>query len=216
MPDVSRTSCWLVTAAAVAVTLGGCTVGAAGHGHSRPAASTAMTPDARGRLGAPLAGPPPNGFATKKDVGEVFSNGQLIVFNTGDAPVRIVKVTPQLTGTGLSYLGALVAGLGREIGSMQDERGFPPTSAPLLGKLTPAKGAVLEPGKAADKRGVELILGFKVLSPGRSTARAVRIDYQYHGQAHTGVWTSTMAVCVPRSSPGRCDQEYGDGSGLRS
>lgn len=164
--------------------------------------------DARGRVGHPLAGPPPNGFATRKNVGDVFTNGQLVVFNAGTEDIELLEVTPQLTGEGLVYLGARVAGLHRRLGSTQDEPGFPPTGEPLLGRLRRVAGLVVPAGRAADRRGVELLLGFRVTRRGRSTVRGVTVVYRYAGRTHTQTWTSTMAVCAPRSRGGGCRQEY--------
>ena len=98
-------------------------------GCSTPAAGPAgpgQPVDASGRVGFPLAGPPPNGFATSQDVGSVVTVGQLVVFNLGDKDLELVKVTPQLTGSGLKYLGALAAGPDRELASTQLEPAFPP------------------------------------------------------------------------------------------
>jgi hypothetical protein len=68
---------------------------------------------------------------------------------------------------------------------------------------------VLRPGKEESRRGVEILLGFKVVGPGRSTVRAVRVTYRYQGQRHTQSWTSTMALCTPKNG-GECAPEYGD------
>jgi hypothetical protein len=182
----------------------------AGVAVSGPAPSS----DARGRVGYPLAGPPPNGFATRKDVGEVFTNGQLVVFNAGGDDIELLAVEPQLTGKGLVYLGARVAGLHRRLGSTQDEPGFPPTGEPLLGRLRRVAGLVVPAGRAADRRGVELLLGFRVTGRGRATVRGVTVVYRSAGRTHRQTWTSTMAVCAPRSPRVRCRQEYA-GTGFR-
>lgn len=161
-----------------------------------------------GRVGYPLAGPPPNGFATHAAVGEVFTNGQLIIFNVGHADLTVLKVTPTLTGDGLRYLGARIAGMDRKLGSNQESPGFPPRE-PFFGPLGPAHGSVLHTGRPWARRGVEVLLGFKVIAPGRSTVPKVSITYRDHTGVHTASWTSTMAVCTSPKKV-RCPQEYGD------
>lgn len=168
--------------------------------------STTVGP--HGQLGYPLASLPPGGFATHAKVGDEFTNGQLIIFDSGDTDLTLVKVTPTLTGSGLRYLGARLAGTGRKLGSTQEEHSFPPT-ARVLGPLQQANGAVLHTGGAWAKRGVEVLLGFKVVGTGRSTVPKVSITYRDHNGEHTASFTSTMAVCTSPKNV-KCAQEYGD------
>lgn len=167
-------------------------------------------PGSNGRIGFPLGGPPPNGFADgDARIGEVITGGQLVVFNLGTSDIEVVKVEPEMTGGGLQYLGAQVAGLGRRIGFVQVKRRFPVADSRQLGVLVNAVGARLGPGSAAAKRGFEVLLGFKVTKAGRSTVRGVTVTYRYQGKVHKETWTSTMAVCAG-GSPSPCPQEYGD------
>lgn len=165
--------------------------------------------DSTGRIGFPLAGPPPNGFATKANVGDRFTNGQLVIFNKGDEPLTLLAVEPELSGDGLRFLGAQVAGLDRTLGFTQFEPEYPPAE-PMLGDPVEVEHAVIEPGRAAARRGVELLMGFEVTAEGRSTVRSVAVTYRDSAGQHTGRWTATMAVCAPKSTEGECAQEYGD------
>lgn len=161
-----------------------------------------------GTGGHSLAGPPPNGFAMRQPVGHVFTDGQLTVRNTGSRPVTIKRVEPALTGDGLQYLGAYIAGPERESASIQYYEQFPP-SDPTLGRVQEAEGAVLDAGQLPAERGYELLLGFRVRGEGRTTRTAVRITYNDGGGDKTLTAASTIAVCAPEPGP-ECDPEYGD------
>lgn len=149
-----------------------------------------------GRIGYPLAGPPPSGFARVEQVGATFTNGQLIVHNRGTEPITLRRVVPEITGDGLRYVGGLVAGPERELAAYQIFAQYPPADQKDLGVLQPAEGAVLEAGAAQDKEGFELLLGFEVTAPGRSTVKSVRLDYEVDGDQETAVFVSTMAICT--------------------
>lgn len=158
--------------------------------------------------GHSLVGPPPNGFAMRQPVGHVFTDGQLTVRNTGSRPLTIKSVEPALTGDGLEYLGAYIAGPERESAFIQYYDQFPP-SDPTLGRVQDAEGAVLAAGQQPADRGYELLLGFRVRSEGRATRTAVRITYDDGSGDKTLTAASTIAVCAPEPGPD-CDHEYGE------
>lgn len=154
-----------------------------------------------------LVGPPPNGFTMRQPVGHVFTDGQLTVRNTGSRPVTIKKVEPVLSGDGLEYLGAYIAGPDRESASIQYYDNFPPSDR-TLGRVQDAKGAVLAAGPEAADRGYEILLGFRVRSQGRATRTAVKITYDDGKGEKTLTAPSTIAVCAPEPGPD-CEPEYG-------
>jgi hypothetical protein len=176
-------------------------------GCSRGASPSDGPVDDTGRIGFPLAGPPPNGFSRHEDVGARFTNGQLVVFNLGDDDIRILDVTAELTGEGLVLLGSRLAGLERSIGSNQYEDRFPPQDA-NLGATVDAVGAVLPPGRESATYGFEVLIGFEVTKTGRATVKSVDLTYEYKGVSRRQTFVSTMAICVPVTAV-ECPPEYG-------
>ena len=74
------------------------------------------------------------------------------------------------------------------------------------GLTVPGVDAVLEPGSTADAgRGYELFLGYRVVAPGRSTVKGVRISYSDLGNAKPSnvMFRDTMTVARSRSPPMR-------------
>lgn len=155
---------------------------------------------------SPLVGPGPSGFAHKADVGDVFTNGMVVVRNRGNGPVTLVAVRPELAGSGLTYLGARITDTRRGDGFLQLVDGYPPHDG-SLGPLREADGAVLAEGSRAARWGYELLMGYRVTGRGRSAVRAVTVTYRDAQGEHTERWTQTMAVCVPRE-PAPCPQEF--------
>ena len=160
------------------------------------------------RVGFPLGSFHPTGMTARKNVGQVFSNGSMVVFNLGPDPIRIVSVRPEIDGDGLTYLGAYVAGPERRYGFNQTDSHFPPT-ARSLGIVLPAEGAELAPGTREAKEGVEVFMGFEISGPGRTTVPSVDITYEVDGDRHTSSWTQTMAICT-EGEEADCEPEYGD------
>lgn len=169
---------------------------------------TAEQPEGTGKIGRPLAGPPPNGWSGNYDVGTRFTDGQLIVFNLGRRPLRMVSVRPELMGDGLRFLGARLAGLDRSVGSVQFIPQFPPAH-PELGAIRDLKDAELPPGTDAARKGFAVLLGYEVISPGRSTVKAVEITYLDGKRRRKVSFTSTLALCTP-ATRAECPPEHGD------
>ncbi|TMR91642.1 hypothetical protein [Nonomuraea basaltis] len=167
--------------------------------------------DASRRIGrGPLKSAPPTGYALRYDQGAMFTDGWVVLYNFGDAPVTVTRVTAVLDGNGLRQVGARVAGYGRKYTMQQTLEGFPPR-ADELGPLAPAEGYVLpaEQGRPR-KKGHELLIGLRVTqATGRTTRTHVEVAYTYKGRAYTDRWVNTIAVCSPRRGPD-CPQEYAE------
>ena len=96
---------------------------------------------------AALSGPTASGFAGVQPLGSRFTNGQVVVHNQSESQVVLRSIKPIVTGSGLRYLGAHVAGPDRSIGFTQFYETFPPKDKGLAG-LEPVEGAALSPGSA--------------------------------------------------------------------
>lgn len=177
-------------------------------------APASTTDDGRAAVGTrvgegPLKSAPATGYALRRDTGATFTDGWVLLYNFGDAPITITRVRSMFDGNGLRQLGVLSAGYGRKFAAEQTVDGYPPRKA-SLGPLTAAEGYVLpaEEGRPR-KKGHELLIGIQVTQATGRTARSeVEITYSYKGRTYTDSWVNTIAVCSPASGPS-CPQEYG-------
>ncbi|MBB6547058.1 hypothetical protein [Nonomuraea rubra] len=138
----------------------------------------------------------------------MFTDGWVVLYNFGDAPVTITRVTTVLEGNGLRQVGARIAGYARKYTMQQALTGFPPRTEGL-GPLSPAEGYVLpaEQGRPR-KKGHELLIGLRVTqATGRTSRTHVEVAYTYKGHTYTDRWVNTIAVCSPRHGPD-CPQQY--------
>jgi hypothetical protein len=160
-------------------------------------------------VGRPLGGPLGFGSTATADVGYTFTYGLLVVYNLGTQPLTITAVRPDLTGHGLQYLGASLAAPDRPQGGADFMPGVPPAD-PVLGPMTPAVGAVLDPTADPHYHGWVLGMGYRVLAAGRSTVKAVEVDYIFGGQPRTQRFRATIAICTPKALPvSNCAAEDG-------
>ena len=148
--------------------------------------------------------PPPHGWTDVKPVGTTFTNGIISVRNWGEQPVVLVSVSPQTSGAGLRYLGAKVAGAGREYSVIDTLPGFPPVDA-ALPDVAALEGAVVPSGESGRTEGVELLMGFEVVAPGRSVMTSVDLRYTVGGRKYEQQIPSTMVICTDRAEP--CDDD---------
>jgi hypothetical protein len=113
-------------------------------------------------------------------------------------------------GEGLRPLGVRVAGFDRKIGF--DQSSPWPVTSPEFGQVRPPGGYVLEAGTAPDAgRGYEILIGYKVVGPGRSTVKGIRIDYTDlgSGSARSITFRETLAVCADATDNEECPVEEG-------
>lgn len=162
------------------------------------------------QIGDSLRVPNASGWGGKKDVGTRFTDGFSVLSNGGDRPITLLRVEQQLTGAGLEPLGAYVAGQDRRV-TMQQVGHFPPRLK-RLGTIEALAGAVIPVGETPTERkvGYELLLGYEVTSPGRSTRASFTVFYEVDGEEYQQTFPSTLAICAPVDYEGECEMEYGD------
>jgi hypothetical protein len=142
--------------------------------------------------------PSESGWSASYDVGYTFTNGWVWLTNMTTQDVELVAVKPVLTGDGLSFIGAKVNGMDRRLGGVQYLPGYPPRSADL-GTLAEVEGYVVQPRRAHGVAGPEILIGLKVTKRGRSTIKAIDVQYLQDGEVKTQRIVSTLAVCAPKS-----------------
>lgn len=135
------------------------------------------------------------GWGKAATVGQTFSDGLTVVQLTGEEPVTIERVDAALSDSGVAYLGAYIADVGRALGSVQDVPHFPPVG-PSLGTLRPAEGAILEPSDEASTKGYELFLGYRVDEAGRYFRPDVEVHYRVGNDKRSLTIPSELLVCA--------------------
>ena len=159
-------------------------------------------------IDGPITGLGPGGFSRNENVGTRFTDGQLVLRNNSGKELKLVEVKPVISGDGLTFLGAQVAGHDREIGITQYIPRFPPRRKEL-GRVTQVRGAVLPPEPNDPSMGYEVLLGYEVTGPRRSTVPAVRVTYSDGDRTWTEEVIATVAVCTPAAREEDCPMEYG-------
>lgn len=147
------------------------------------------------RVGTPLDGPSPNGFALSRPLGSVLSAGQLIIRNVGDKTLTVKSIQPIVGDKGLTLLGVAIAGTSRPRALTQSVDVWPPDEA-IFGRLQEATGAKIDAGTEESSYGYEVLIGFRVDRPGRSSMKGVRVIYDEDGSEKSVVFPSTLSVCT--------------------
>lgn len=156
--------------------------------------------------GGPVRLPWAHSWVVRKDVGDVFTDGMERILLTGDQPATLRRV--EIVGPSADHfkvVGVLLAGPHRKIGSWQLGDGFP-AQIPRrfgphpLGKLVPAEGARLAPGKV----GSALQIGLKVVKPGLGIRSGVRLYYTAGEQRYTVLYPAAIANCPPSMTDDAC------------
>jgi hypothetical protein len=151
------------------------------------------------------------GWSTSEPVGQQFTDGQILLFVPEGIEVTLTGVEPLLFGDGLAPLGVMVAGPDRQIGAVQQIESWPPADPELGVEPVPAIGAVLAGTDAVDPalphgRGWELLVGYEVTAPGRTTVQGYRVTYLHDGRPYSLVIGSTLAVCASPTSASNDDE----------
>lgn len=155
----------------------------------------------------PLRGGENNGMSMSADVGYEFTTGHVVFDNVGDRPLRILRVKPEMSGQGLRYLGAMVAGEDRSAGLISSIPGSPPKDR-RLGEISRLSSARLADSKTLRQNGRritdhELLMGYRVVREGRTVVRGVTIVYTDGGTERQITLPTTLTVCVPDTAE-RC------------
>ncbi len=145
------------------------------------------------------------GFASstiQRPVGSTFTYGFVALYNDSDAPIEIRNVQPEIKGTGLDFLGARVLAPdspGRETAGYDILEGFPPERFPIAPEAT---GAVVNPASQSEPAGklpYELLVGYRVTSPGRTTVPSIKVTYRQGDHQQSLTAHLTLAVCTDQA-----------------
>ncbi len=168
--------------------------------------SPAVTADQSSSGG--LASTPPTGWAGSFDVGDVLTDGWNTALVTTTDEIEIVKVTPRLRGTTVEPLGVSLAGTDRKaalVGQVWHEW---PVKDRSLGTVVPAEGATVVPDERMKKWGLEFLLGYKIVAPGRTEIHGFDVEYTSAGKKRRVHIKSYIALCSPKDNtgPSECPQ----------
>jgi hypothetical protein len=141
----------------------------------------------------PLTKGPPHGWTTTMPVGSVFTDGLEVLQLGGHEPAVITSIS--LVGNaGLQLVGASLATPERDVGSIQQLKGYPPRN-PHIPRIIPAVGATITP-RAQDHIGWELLLGIKVTREGYLSRDGIVIEYSVAGRDYRTFEPAQLAVCT--------------------
>ncbi len=141
--------------------------------------------------GTALLTPGDHGWETQQKVGGVFTDG----FETLDVvsePVQVIDVRFEGGEPGLELIGYEIVPPPRAYASIQLLPGFPPKSRDL-------PRARIQPGGVLDDthpQGYQLLLGIKVVQPGRWVRTGVTIHYRSGGGEYVQTLPAELIVCT--------------------
>lgn len=153
----------------------------------------------------PVRIPNQHGYVVRYKVGEVFTDGYERIKLSGNKPAILERV--ELVGPGMDHfevVGVLLAGPHRRVGAVQVYDGFsahpPDPIGRQLGKLVPAEGARLAPGRV----GSALQIGLKVVKPGLAVRAGVRLYYTVGDERYTAYQPGAIVNCPHEMSDDDC------------
>jgi hypothetical protein len=141
----------------------------------------------------PLSNANPHGWATTMPVGSVFTDGFEVLHLDGHEPAVIKSVT-MVGDPGIELVGASIATTERDIGSIQQLKGYPPSN-PHIPRIIPAAGASITPF-AQDEIGWELLLGIKIVDDGYLVRDGIIIEYSVGGEDRRAFDPAQLVVCT--------------------
>ena len=143
------------------------------------------------------------GWSAAMPVGSRFTDG-LNFMTVAEGPLTIISITPLMdAGPALKVVGTM-ARIVPKIGWFDSAKGFPPIGAEYAGGVeglqvkAPAKGQTVD---------VEIMIGFEVVAPGRSSKHGVRVRYSYRGTTREWIMPSHLTLCAPAKV--KCPAEDG-------
>jgi hypothetical protein len=129
--------------------------------------------------------------------GKAFSIGLPVVYNRGDKPASLERVSLIGKTPGIEVVQALANGVDRKflLNAVTDSWPEPRTYT----DLHPIRGYVVPPVDAPDaKRGVELVFVLKVDLPGEHTFTGVNVDYRIGAKRYRTVLWEGARICAMR------------------
>ncbi len=144
-----------------------------------------------------------SGWIDSFNVGDTFTNGYLIVANTGSVPLTILSLAPNFRGDGadrLEYLGAKALDGDRRWAYFDRKPGWPTTSRQDsvhdLGSVP-----LLPASDLKDERfdGNAYLMGYRVVAGGRSEVESVTVTYTDGKTTWSDDVHLAMTICVPES-----------------
>lgn len=144
----------------------------------------------------PLASDVAESLGIQRRVGETFTYGLPVVFNSGNEPAVLARIEPVDPTPGLRVVETRIGGSEREFFAFASGR-WP--DAELFTDLHSVPGFVVHPENVEGwERGVQLIFVLRADSPGRYKFKAVAVEYRVGGNEHRAVLDVGLGVCVTK------------------
>ncbi len=149
-----------------------------------------------------LTSSPATGWAGSFDVGDVLTDGWNTALVTTTDEIEIIKVTPRLRGTTVEPLGVSLAGTDRRAGLVGQVWHQWPADDKALGTVVPAEGATVVPDERTREWGLEFLLGYEIVAPGRTEIYGFDVEYMAAGKKQRVHIKSYIALCSPKDNTG--------------
>jgi hypothetical protein len=128
-----------------------------------------------------------------RPAGAEWGYGFAVVYNQGDEPAVLERISLVDATPGLEVVGTGIAGADRTYGSLATWMELPDDFGPVV----PVEGYELAPfDEPEGKRGAELIFRIRTPRAGDYTASAVAVEYTVDGEEHRSELGYRLGVCV--------------------
>jgi hypothetical protein len=128
-----------------------------------------------------------------RPAGAEWGYGFAVVYNQGDQPAVLERISLVDATPGLEVVGTGIAGSDRKILSMATWMEQPAD----LGRVVPVKGFRVAPvSEPAGERGAELVFRIRTPRPGDYTSSAVAVEYTVDGKQYRSEIGYRLGVCV--------------------
>lgn len=146
------------------------------------------------------------GMGVPQEIGRPFSIGLPVVYNRGDEPATIDRISLVEKSPGIEVLETHVAGVDRDILLNAFTYDWP---APRdYSDLHPPRGYVVPPERSEDgKRGVELVFVLEVDGPGPHRFTGAQVDYSIGADAYRTVLWEGARICGVRTLPKKVEPD---------
>jgi hypothetical protein len=139
----------------------------------------------------PLARDAVESLGIQRRVGETFTYGLPVVFNSGDEAAVLTRIEPVDPSPGLQVVHTRIGGSERELFAFSSGRWPDPE---LFTDLHPVPGFIVQPQRVKGwERGVQLIFVLRADDPGRYEFDTVAVDYRVGDNEHPVLG---LGVCV--------------------